>query len=390
MKKRYKIAIIEPVGGHGGMHYYDFGLAGGLSKLNSQVYVYTSQETDVPNDTPYVVKKYFRGIWGTSPKLVRAFKFVYCLFLSLKDAKSNSINIIHYHFFHYTALEALCIRFAKIYGFKIVITAHDVESFAGKQDARKARKILTGADKVIAHNEVSRHELITKTSLPDSLISVVPSGNYIESISSLPDKSEARQALGLPSDAKIILFFGQIKKVKGLDILLRALPDVIEEYPDIKLLIAGKVWKDDFSIYKNIIRELNLEESVISHIKFIPDDDVANYYRSADLVVLPYRRIYQSAVLLMAMSYNRPVLTSDIQGMTEVITDGMNGYTFKSEKITELSSKLLELFSDQERLLKISEAGYKTVTTKFDWIMVSKMLLKSYDEISIEEQIDSK
>ena len=103
----YKIAIIEPVGGHGGMNYYDFGLASGLSRAGCDVFIYTSEETYVPDGLPFVVKKSFRGIWGKAPKLLRAVRYVYCLTRSLIDAKLNGVTLVHYHFFHYTNLQPL-------------------------------------------------------------------------------------------------------------------------------------------------------------------------------------------------------------------------------------------------------------------------------------------
>lgn len=378
------IAIIEPVGGHGGMNYYDFGLAKGLVAAQHDVIVYTSEETLVPNGLPFQVKKSFKGIWGDAPKFLRAIKFVYGLFTTLTDAKYNGINIVHYHFFGYTALELLCVKLSKLYGFKVVITAHDVESFSGGHDRDKALNILSSADKIIAHNNVSKNELVSKAALSASNIWVVPHGNYLDSIDTLPNKVVARSSLGLSADNKIILFFGQIKEVKGLGILLRSLPAVIDKNPNLMLVIAGKVWKDDFSNYERIISENCLNSHVISHIRYIADEDVANYYRAADLVVLPYKKIYQSGVLLMAMSYKVPVLASNIPGMTEVINDNKNGYIFESENIESLSLKLIDILSDTEELLRIGESGFETVSRDHDWLRIGQLTSEVYKALDNE------
>lgn len=381
------VAIIEPVGGHGGMNYYDFGLASGLTTAQCKVIVYTSEETSVPDGLSFIVKKSFRGIWGEAPKLLRAAKFVYCLFSALIDAKTNGMTIIHYHFFHYTNREALCVKIAKTYGFKVVVTAHDIEGFEGKPNVKRTLRILTSVDKVIAHNEMSRQELISLISLPESKISIVPQGNHLDSINELPEKDVARRAIGLSPDDNMLLFFGQIKEAKRLDILLRSLPEVIKQYPNLKLVVAGKVWRSDFSIYERIIKENGLENSVIPHIRYISDDEVANYYRSADLVVLPYKKIYQSAVLFLAMSYKVPVLVSDIPGMTDIITDGRNGYVFKSENIASLSSKLITVLSDSEELERIGESGFNTVVTEYSWNRIGKMTSEVYKSININSQL---
>ncbi|RDH81209.1 MAG: glycosyl transferase [endosymbiont of Galathealinum brachiosum] len=376
-----KVGIIEPVGAHGGMNYYDFGLANGLVKSNCQVILYTSEETSSEGVSAFEIKKTFKGVWGKAPKVLRAVRFVYGLYDSLKDAKVNDVAVIHFHFFHYTVLEVLSVKLAKKFGFKVVVTAHDVESFAVKRGGSRAKKILQSVDKVIAHNEVSKCELVAEVLLSEDSTCIIPHGHYLDSIGILPDKTLAREKLGLSVDDKVLLFFGQIKKVKGLDILLKSLPRVIKIHPDLKLVIAGKVWKDDFSIYKKLISDNKLENYVISHIRYISDSDVANYYLSADLVVLPYRKIYQSGVLLMAMSYGVPVLASDILGMTEIVQDGNNGFLFVSEDVNNMSMRLKKILMNPKDLTKMGVAGHKTVVTEHDWSQIGSMTCKVYETI---------
>ena len=375
-----KIAILEPVGGHGGMNYYDFGLAGGIA-ANNQVILYTSEETYVPKDLLFEVKKSFKGVWGEAPKLFRAYNFFYGLISSIVHAKINKIDIIHYHFFHYTIIEIICVKLAKLLLFKVVITAHDVESFSGARNIKKAHKVFMTADIVIAHNKVSKDELISKIRLPNDKIVIIPHGNYINTTVKLPSKKVARNKFNLFPDDKIILFFGQIKKVKGLEILLRSLPDVIKVYPKFKLIIAGKVWKDDFSNYETIIKDLGLCDKVISHIRYIPDDMVPYYYQAADLVVLPYKRIYQSGVLLMAMSYKVPVLVSNIPGMTEIISDCENGFIFNMGNSESLSRKLKSILSEQESLLRVKNVAFNQMLSYFSWDRIGKMTSDVYEKL---------
>ena len=91
-------------------------------------------------------------------------------------------------------------------------------------------------------------------------------------------------------------------------------------------------------------------ERIVRHIRFIPDEDVGDYYAAADLVVLPYRKIYQSAVLLMALSHGRAVLVSDLPGMTDIVEHGRNGWVFREGDVADLEEKLGELLADGERL----------------------------------------
>ena len=148
-----------------------------------------------------------------------------------------------------------------------------------------------------------------------------------------------------------------IKKVKGLEILLESLKEVVAKNPDIVLLIAGNLWQNDFSMYQQIIDENNLSKNVLLHTKFIAHEDVEHYYCASDLVVLPYKRIYQSGVLMMTLSYGRPVLVSDLPPLKEVVVDNESGFLFKTEDVNDLADKLIVILSDQENLERVRENG---------------------------------
>ncbi|MCL1049560.1 glycosyltransferase family 4 protein [Shewanella abyssi] len=374
------VAIVEPVGGHGGMNYYDLGLANGLNNCGVEAVLYTSTETITDAHCKVKVKKYFKGVWGNTPVIFRAFNFFFGLLRSLIDAKLSKVSIVHFHFFHYNLMQSLMLKITKLFGFKIVVTAHDVESFHGEKNAKRALGILTLADKVIAHNQISKQALLTKICLPEKMIAVIPHGNYIDQIDPRLPKVEACDALAIPAD-KVILFFGQIKSVKGLDCLLQAMPLVLENHPTAKLLIAGKVWKDDWSLYQKLIDDNGLGNSVIQHIKYIHDNDVVKYYSAADLIVLPYREIYQSGVLLMAMSYKTPVLVSDIPGMMEVVTDGVNGFSFKKGNSHDLADKITLALSDGTDLKMLSDVAHQDMKDKYDWAVVGEKTAKVYSSL---------
>ena len=87
-------------------------------------------------------------------------------------------------------------------------------------------------------------------------------------------KNKSRVRLSIPNDRTVLLFFGMIKKVKGLEFLLESLKDVVKKNPDVLLLIGGRIWENDFSIYQEIIDKHNLSEFCLIHNKFIPHEDV--------------------------------------------------------------------------------------------------------------------
>lgn len=372
-------AVIEPVGGHGGMDYYDFGLCEGLSKARVNVALYTCDETSLEGTTPYKVRFPYRRIYGADPAWLRGIRYVLGSILALLGAKSSGARIAHFHFFHVGPLELFNVLLARMLGLKVVITAHDVQSFAEHLSVPwmlKTAYWLSG--RIIAQSNVSERELRTLLQVPEPKIAMIPHGNYLRFIEEVPAQEEARTRIGLPKEARVLLFFGQIKEVKGLDILLRAMPRLIRERKDTVLVVAGKVWKDDFGRYEKQIDALKISENCVLRIEHIPDSEVANYYAAADAVVLPYRRIYQSGVLLMAMSYGKPVVVSDIEGMTEVVTDGTNGYVFPAGDADALAERLLEATSNPEGLRSVGERALSYMREHHDWDTVGQATAACY------------
>ena len=376
------IAVIEPVGGHGGMDYYDFGLCGGLDAAGMDVALFTCDETVIPSDAGFTVRQNYAGIYSNAPTWKRGLRYLRGTVLSLLAARREGRQICHFHLFHVGPLEVFNITMAKFFGLQVVITAHDVESFVESLEVPAlSRWVYRQADRVVAHNRVSRQELIDHIGLPEERITVIPHGNYLHAIQTLPSQENARKALEIPVAAKVILFFGQIKDVKGLDLLLEAMPEVLKLHDNTLLLIAGKPWKSDFSVYEEVMERLGIRESCISHIRYIPDKDVPLYYSAADLVALPYRRIYQSGVMLMAMSYSKAVLVSDIPGMTEIISDGINGYVFQQGDVMALARRICEALGDGVKRQRLAEQGFQHVCNVFDWKLIGKGTADLYKDM---------
>ena len=169
--------------------------------------------------------------------------------------------------------------------------------------------------------------------------------------------------MGLDDEQTIALFFGQIKTVKGLDILLNAFPSDVS---DLTLVIAGKPWKNDFSDYEKIIKERGLSSQVKLIIKYISEEERDTLYNAADFIVLPYRQIFQSGVLLMAMSYGLPVIASDLKANKEVIDDDQ-GLLFQTENPIDLKEKIMTLYNNPDLSERLSKTALNTIKTSYSW-----------------------
>lgn len=135
-------------------------------------------------------------------------------------------------------------------------------------------------------------------------------------------KAGARNHLGLPENEKIILFFGFIRKYKGLDILLDAISYL--KGSGIKLLVAGEFYEDEKQ-YKEQIEKLGITDHLILRTDFIPDSEVKYYLCAADAVIQPYRNATQSGVTPLAYHFEKPMIVTNVGGLPSLVPDGKAG-----------------------------------------------------------------
>jgi glycosyltransferase involved in cell wall biosynthesis len=131
-------------------------------------------------------------------------------------------------------------------------------------------------------------------------------------------KQEARNHLGLPATEKIILFFGFIRKYKGLDILLEAMATTQLKSTGIKLLVAGEFYEDE-KTYREQIEKLQLSDSLILKTDFIQDSEVKYYLCAADAVIQPYRNATQSGVTPLAYHFEKPMVVTNVGGLPSLV-----------------------------------------------------------------------
>ena len=131
-------------------------------------------------------------------------------------------------------------------------------------------------------------------------------------------KEEARKHLALPINEKIILFFGFIRKYKGLDLLLEAMNNANIREANIKLLIAGEFY-DNKDEYELIIAKYNLANSLYLRTQFIDNSEVKYYLSAADFVIQPYKNATQSGVTPLAYHFEKPMLVTSVGGLANLV-----------------------------------------------------------------------
>lgn len=366
-----KIAIIDPVGSKAGMDYYNSSLANGFNIQGVKSLIFSNYEKKDGLSYKVLFDEH-----NDMNKIQKLWKLLTGYLKAAIECRCQKVDYVILHIFSVGTLSFITTLIPKIFGLKIVIVVHDISSFFRKDNATVQNIIYNKlADKIIVHNYFSKKRFLQNFDLHDSeKLIVIQQGGYIDLVNNSITKEDAKIALGLDKNKKYLLFFGQIKKVKGLDILLSAIPQC---HQDIQLIIAGKPWKNDYEENKTIIVQNGLESRIIEKIHFISDAERDLLYHAADIIVLPYRLIYQSAVLLMAMSYGLPVIVSDLEPNKEVIIDGENGMFFENGNSDSLAQIINLIVFDESKLAYLSANALKTIEGSFSWGTISKQYLQA-------------
>jgi glycosyltransferase involved in cell wall biosynthesis len=184
------------------------------------------------------------------------------------------------------------------------------------------------------------------------------------------NKLDARNALGIKEDVNLVLFFGLIRKYKGLDMLLDAFNE-LKDNPNVMLLIAGEFYEDK-QPYLDLIEKYQIQDQVILHAKFIANEDVKLYFSAADLVALPYRTATQSGVTQVSFHFEVPTLVTNVGGLGEIIPHKKAGYVVEPNG-KAIAESIKDYFANQ-RMPMFTE-GMKQEKQKYDWkIFVNEVL----------------
>ena len=185
----------------------------------------------------------------------------------------------------------------------------------------------------------------------------------------------ARKKLNLNPHDKIILFFGLIRHYKGLDILLEALAAPEIKNQGVKLLIAGEFY-DDKNFYLQLIKKLNLQDCVIVHDKFIPNDEVRDYFCASNLVAQTYRNATNSGVTMVGYFYEKPMLVTNVGGLSEIVPNEVCGYVVENN-CALISEKVVDFFTKDRE--KEFVKNVKIEKKKYEWIEFINSLLTLYN-----------
>lgn len=375
-----KVALIDPLGGYGGHHYYTDGLARGLVKAGQTPVVFTVHETKLTGEEPYRIIVAFRGLYGSAHAGIRGARALVGLIRAVVQARLLGCKLAHIHMFSGNLVEQCTALLARLAGMTLVIIIHDIEAFGNKSGVRGRQRMLACASAITVLNEFCREELERGNLCAGRPVYVVPCGNTIDNFPIVPDRGDARTKLGLPQEKVVFLFFGNSRVEKGLDILLHAMGPLRDD-PNVLLLVAGKMRLDQEKAYRRIIADQKIDGITRMDVGLISDEDALSYYRAADVVVVPYRRIYNSGVALMAMSLGRAVLASRLPPLVELTHEGQCGLLFNSEDGPDLTRMLRWCIAQRAQLDPLGDEAKASMLRERGWDMIAKQTAGIYRHV---------
>lgn len=227
-------------------------------------------------------------------------------------------------------------------------------------DAALTEYMLSSADAFIVMTKSVLDDL--RRFRPDAPAELVRHPLYTHFGEPMP-KEEARRRLGWAPDERVLLFFGYIRRYKGLDLLLEAMPEIHRE-TGARLVVLGEFYEDR-APYDSLIERLGIGGIVTMRGDYAPSEEVALHFNASDLTVLPYRSATQSGIVQVAYQVERPVLCTRVGGLDEMIEDGATGLLAAPGDCGEIARAVKRYFDEglEPRLVE----GLRREKAKMGW-----------------------
>ncbi len=372
----------------GGVENYVYHLSKEFIKQGHEVKIYTSKSDRTAASTTE-----FDGIPVIRiPTLYKIYNTPILPSLFLRLIKEDA-DVIHAHLPHPMVYDitAFNCHFRRI---PLIVTVHNLEVGRGSSlsslntlfsklysnsllslTLRFAKRIIT-----TTHQYIETADILKKMR---SKITVIPVGVDLRYLKSKYDKEKLKNEMSL-SDKLVILFVSKLTashRYKGLTYLLKALSRIHKIAPEIRLFVIGKGELRPY--YEDLSRKLHIDDKV-NFTGFVEEETLKKYYTLADLLVLPSITKLEGfgMVALEALAFGTPVISTDIAGVSEVLTKEKCGIVVESRNSVALAKAIRTFLLDKELARELSIRGRKVIAQKYNWAEISKRMLNIYQELA--------
>lgn len=371
-----------------GLSHYTCYLATGLSRYKKIKLIGFSREDYIFTDACSQTNIDFMNLEDLVFKNRSLWKMLIQKPFSIFRRLINPVLFTNYKVIHlqgHLPLFFLYIFIIKLKRRKLVWTIHDVDLRPSSGGIRGKLEILymslitqpkllsTNADLLLVHGNNLKTNLIRK-GVSASKIQIIPHFDYLYL------QKYSKGDFSYEKERQYILFFGNIKPYKGLDVFLKAL-DIVER--DIgsgmlRVLIAGK---GDLKPYQSLLTKDKLNYIEIRN-EDIPTEEIADIFQHSMSVILPYLDASQSGIVPLAYTFSKPVIVSDVGSLSEFVEHEKTGYVFENGNFQELAKLIVRTISDPVTTLRMGENAHEKLISQMSLEICSNTINKMYDEIS--------
>lgn len=391
-----RIVFVEMLG-KGGLIQYDYHLCSGLSRQGADVSLVTSSQyelDDLPHEFTVIKMLHMWDPRIAAPRnpLARLFRRSFRglryiiqwlrLFRFLLNNRPDVVFLSEIRF----GFELYLIRLLKRSGFRIADIVHDVRPYdtSRNQDiviqqetSSRYNKIYQCFDALFVHGKYSYDTFLDIHEVdPRRVHQIVLGTNQI--VLDTPVSctcSEMKKRLGIPAKKNLLLFFGTLNKYKGLQDLVEAFTLIAKDH-DAHLLIAGFPAKDfDLNGLQQLVEERDLSRQVSWYLDYVPNHEVKPIFELANMVILPYREITQSAVLQLAYSCGRPVVATSVGGLPDVVENKETGLLVPPGDLQALAGAMTWLLANPEKCRKMGDRARQLSRTRYSWDQIAQKVL---------------
>ena len=372
----------------GGDRPYALGMASALADQGIAVDFIGSDELDAPelHTAPLVTFFNLRGDQREDAplrhKVVRILAYYARLLKYVLRSEPPIFHILWNNKFELID-RTLLMLYYKVMGKHLVLTAHNVN--ARKRDARDSflnrlslRIQYTLSDHVFVHSKRLKTELVSDFCLREDKVSVIPFGINNTVPNTAFSAAEAKRQLGISEHDKTLLFFGNVAPYKGLEYLVAAFAKILKKESNYRLIIAGRpkggerYWQD----IEQMITRLGIKERIVQKIEYVPDEQTELYFKAADVLILPYTRVFQSGVLFLGYAFGLPAIATDVGALRDDVIEGETGFLCRAGDPDDLADTIHAYFASDlyENLETRRNQIQHLANERNSWVKVAEIL----------------
>ncbi len=242
------------------------------------------------------------------------------------------------------------------------------------------KKLMKRSDALIAVSKYTTEELMDLYGIDEEKLHVIYNGVDVIKFKPRREKAGLRREFGLEEEQKIVLFVGRLYYRKGLEILLRSIPPILQEYKDVKFVISGKGFKKKEEELRKLAKKLEIEEFV-TFLGYVPDEKLPDLYAASDIFVLP--ALYENFpfAILEAQATGLPVISTKVGGIPEFLIDNENGFLVDPGDSMQLTQRILALLQDPNLAEKLGRRGRSFIEKKFAWSLITSQVIDVYHKV---------